>query len=280
MNKAIKVTACIITYNQDKYIKECIEGALAQQVEHYEIIIGDDCSTDNTSKICQEYQDKYPSLIRHVKREENLGMIGNWIETITNAKGKYIAMCEGDDYWTDPLKLQKQVDFLEANPDYVITYSGVEAFDGNGVLENMVGGAKRDLTPLELQHCTPINTLTACFRNVISTFPTEMTISRFADLFLWSLLGAHGKGKYLSKIKPSRYRVHQGGVFSKQSKLKKQEMWLLTTGALYAYYSRIGNETMKKYFHQKNLVASLTIYGVFPFFKYILAKYIKLFKFK
>lgn len=112
----MKVSACLITYNHEDYIVKCIEGALSQVVDfEYEIVIGEDKSTDETLKICEKYASKYPDKIRLIKRDVNLGMMGNWIDTIKSCQGKYIAICEGDDYWTDPLKLQKQVDVLESN---------------------------------------------------------------------------------------------------------------------------------------------------------------------
>ena len=132
MNNLI-VSACIITYNQEDYIRECLEGAVSQLVSFdYEIVIGDDCSTDNTFAICQEFALKYPKIVRLFPRKKNLGMIGNWIKTIEDSKGKYIALCEGDDYWTDPLKLQKQVDFLEANLEYVLCFNKVNVLR-NGI---------------------------------------------------------------------------------------------------------------------------------------------------
>ncbi|MGB8320773.1 MAG: glycosyltransferase family 2 protein, partial [Ignavibacteriaceae bacterium] len=88
----IIISACIITYNQEKYIEKCIRGAVEQDLNiSYEILIGDDCSADKTSEICGYYAKEYPDLIKHFRREKNLGMNGNWIETIKNCKGKYIA---------------------------------------------------------------------------------------------------------------------------------------------------------------------------------------------
>ncbi len=116
MNEVI-VSACIISYNHEDFIGKCLDGALKQKVNfNYEIVVCVDKSTDNTLRICEEYQEKYPQTIKLYPRENNLGMIGNWIQSISDCQGKYIALCEGDDYWTDPLKLQKQVDILEANP--------------------------------------------------------------------------------------------------------------------------------------------------------------------
>jgi glycosyltransferase involved in cell wall biosynthesis len=115
----MKISACIITYNHEPFLKECLEGAILQKLNcEYEIVIGEDCSTDNTLQICKEYADKYPHVIRLLPSKQNLGMIGNWNRTTLECKGEYIAICEGDDYWIDPLKLQKQVDFLEAREEY------------------------------------------------------------------------------------------------------------------------------------------------------------------
>jgi glycosyltransferase involved in cell wall biosynthesis len=109
----------MITYNHEDYIAQAIEGVMMQQTTFpIELIIGEDCSTDNTHKICIEYQEKYPDKIRLLLPVSNLGMMKNFITTLNACKGKYIALCEGDDYWIDPLKLQKQVDFLEQNDDY------------------------------------------------------------------------------------------------------------------------------------------------------------------
>lgn len=116
-----KISACIITYKHEAFISECLEGAINQEVPEgysYEIIIGEDKSPDGTLKICREYKKKYFKLIKLIERSKNLGMIGNWLDTISYCDGKYIALCEGDDYWTDPYKLQKQVDFLEENESY------------------------------------------------------------------------------------------------------------------------------------------------------------------
>lgn len=112
----VKVSVCMITYNHETYISDAIEGVLMQKTNFpIELIIGEDCSTDNTRNICIEYQQKYPDIIKLRLPEKNLGVMPNFIETLSAGSGKYIALCEGDDYWTDPLKLQKQVDFMEMN---------------------------------------------------------------------------------------------------------------------------------------------------------------------
>jgi glycosyltransferase involved in cell wall biosynthesis len=124
------ISACIITYNQEDYIAQCLDGALSQIVNfEYEIVIGEDKSTDGTLEICKKYADKYPNKIRLIEREYNLGMTGNWLNTMASCSGKYIAICEGDDYWTDPLKLQKQVDFMEENSDFGLVYTDAKIYN-------------------------------------------------------------------------------------------------------------------------------------------------------
>ena len=109
----------MITYNHESYITDAIEGVLMQKTNFpIELIIGEDCSTDNTRSICIAYQKKYPDIIKLRLPEKNLGVMPNFIQTLNAGNGKYIAICEGDDYWTDPLKLQKQVDFMEENDGY------------------------------------------------------------------------------------------------------------------------------------------------------------------
>lgn len=119
----ILVSVCCITYNQVFYIRQCLDGFLMQKTNFkFEVIIHDDCSTDGTTDVIREYVEKYPDLIKPIFQERNQYQNGckRILATFVYPKvqGKYIALCEGDDYWTDPLKLQKQVDFLESHPDY------------------------------------------------------------------------------------------------------------------------------------------------------------------
>lgn len=113
----IKVSVCITTYNVGLYISECLDSILRQKVDfNYEILIGDDHSHDNTLEIIQDYQKQYPGLIRIIAHSQNIGVNKNDYSLITSARGEYIAWCDGDDYWLDDHKLQKEVDFLDANP--------------------------------------------------------------------------------------------------------------------------------------------------------------------
>ncbi|MBO0588603.1 glycosyltransferase [Sporosarcina sp. E16_8] len=107
-----------ITYNHEDYIADAIESFLMQKTNFdFEILIGEDCSTDDTKKIVERYANQYPEKIRVITSAQNVGFRKNSQRIFENSKGKYIAECEGDDYWTDPYKLQKQVDYLEQNPE-------------------------------------------------------------------------------------------------------------------------------------------------------------------
>jgi len=122
----IVVSICMITYNHINYISEAIDGVLIQETTFpYQLILGEDYSTDKTRVICEEYALKYPNKILLLPSEKNLGMMPNFIKTLKVCNGKYIAICDGDDYWKDPYKLQKQVDFMEANKNASLCYHKV-----------------------------------------------------------------------------------------------------------------------------------------------------------
>lgn len=119
-NSKIMVSVIILTYNHEKYIRQALDSVLMQDVDFkYEILIGDDASTDNTSKILQEYQKNNPEIIKIVLRKENLGPTRNAYELFLLAKGEYLATCEGDDFWISSDKLRKQVQFLEEQSEYI-----------------------------------------------------------------------------------------------------------------------------------------------------------------
>ena len=135
MEKNILVSIVCITYNHENYIEDAINGFLMQKTDfNFEILIHDDASTDNTAKIIRKYEEKYPSLIKVIYQKENQYSQGKALESnlYKMARGKYLAMCEGDDYWIDENKLQKQVDFLENNEEYYATYHNVLIVDEKG----------------------------------------------------------------------------------------------------------------------------------------------------
>jgi glycosyltransferase involved in cell wall biosynthesis len=250
--KRIKVSACIITYNHEKYISQCIEGVLSQNLKYeFEIIIGDDNSTDSTLEICKQYEEKYPDLIKVIDRENNLGMMGNWRESINYCNGDFIALCEGDDIWNDPNKLNKQVSFLIKNPTYILTYHNSNVINDKGLVvkeKKLEEKYCKDYSPLDLQKGAYILTLTMCFRNNFITFPPEWDKVANADIFLVSLLGKFGSGKFLNHIVPSSYRIHSNGLWSSNSFLKMTLCREITYQQLMNYHRRENNNIISSHF--------------------------------
>ncbi|SCM83628.1 hypothetical protein KL86SPO_70486 [uncultured Sporomusa sp.] len=139
------VSVITIAYAHEKFITQALEGVIAQKTDFkFELIIGDDHSPDGTALIIQKYVEAYPDIVQAVLRENNIGAIPNLVDLISRSKGKYIAICDGDDYWTDPLKLQKQVDFLESHSEYSVCCHPVRQFYEDGSQPDQI------LHPLEL----------------------------------------------------------------------------------------------------------------------------------
>lgn len=220
MNDII-VSACIITYNQEKYIEQCLQGAVEQKVNFsYEIIVGDDCSTDRTSEIIRRYSAQYPSLIKHLRREKNLGMNKNWVETIKNCSGRYIAICEGDDYWTDPNKLQKQVEFLDSHSEFSLSFHNALIVYENGNNQTIPfcdpdQKATSALPDIIKKNFIP--TASIVFRKAnVENIPNWFNKIKTADWALHILNARHGKLGYLNEIM-SVYRIHDNGIWTSLS---------------------------------------------------------------
>lgn len=128
-----KLSIICITYNQKDYIKQCLDGFIMQKT-NFEFVayIGDDCSTDGTIEIIQEYEQKYPNIIKGIYHNQNVGVNQNLLDVMSKCNTRYVAICEGDDYWTDPYKLQKQVDYLEEHSEYSACFHPVRIKWENG----------------------------------------------------------------------------------------------------------------------------------------------------
>ncbi|MGM0477964.1 MAG: glycosyltransferase family 2 protein [Bacteroidota bacterium] len=267
-NKVIKtpmVSVCIQTYQHADYIQECLEGVLMQKTSfEIEILLGEDASKDSTREICIGYANRYPEKIRLFlhHRENNISIGGkptgrfNFLYNLYSAKGKYTALCDGDDYWTDPFKLQKQVEFLEENEEYVISGHNAKIIDKNN---NFLSSSKlpevyqKDATCEELKRIYDILTLTMVFRNIpgVREFPEILSNTSNGDSCLISLLGNYGKYHYHQDIKPAVYRVHSGGVWSSLNQKTKYLKLRATFIALRNYYEQKGDNEMVSYYTHK-----------------------------
>lgn len=252
MNRA-KVSCHIITYNQKDYISQCIEGVLMQQRNFpIEIIIGDDNSTDGTDEIVADYARKYPDLIKtNLRKVRGRGIPGkeNFLTTLEMCTGEYISLCDGDDYWTDPLKLQKQVDFLDHNQDYVM-HAGNAAIisqdpDSNGThihtdLEDQILTINDFLATNKIIACTML------FRNIGFQLPQSFHQLMFGDWFM-SVFLMHNSGLkiYNSMELFSAYRVHSTGVMNSLSILKSYNAHVLQIVSIHDYIETNYSEHIK-----------------------------------
>lgn len=208
------------TYNHEGFIKETLEGFLSQETTFpFEIIIHDDASTDKTAIIVKEFVDRYPLIIKPIFEKENQysKKVNFWSDlTFPMAQGKYIALCEGDDYWIDAQKIQKQVDFLESNDDYVITWTDFFTKKGTELVPNdfrntLPSVYTIDFDNLFVPYCT--YTLTCLFRK---SAVDPLDYKKFIygkDNTLYALALCHGKGAYMN-FQGAVYRWHPGGIYS------------------------------------------------------------------
>jgi len=251
LNKDVAVSIICITYNHAAFIDQALSSFLDQKTNfRFEIVIGEDCSTDNTLDIISTWVDRYPHVIKLISGGPNLGAHLNFDRTYAACKGRYIALCEGDDWWTDALKLQKQFDYMEAHPNCAMTYTNVQAQKDGQIQYDYTGGLKADLSAEVLQHAPPINTMTVMFRNVLGEMPPEKLACGAGDMFVWSMLGHHGYGHYMPSILPSVYNMHSGGMHSLTGAANQHLLRLKTFYAAFQYYSRIGLRDLSEYFFQ------------------------------
>jgi len=234
------VTIICITYNHENFISETIDGFLMQKTDFpFEIIIHDDCSTDNTRNVIQKYADENNELIKPIYQKQNIYSQGIKPMTVSlpHSEGKYIALCEGDDYWTDPNKLQKQVNFLENNSDFSICYHDVSILEnGNFVDSHVPVYDKEFLTIIDLAKENCIHTPTCVFRNkLFDHFPVFFNSSPAGDYVLHLLNAQHGKIKHLPE-KMAVYRRHSGGVWAGRQLPSKLASWLEVLSPLIIYF--------------------------------------------
>lgn len=216
LSKNPLVSVKMITYNHEPYIAQAIEGVIMQETDFpIELIIGEDCSTDRTREIVLDYQKKHPDIIRVITSEKNVGMQKNSFRTNKACRGKYIAICEGDDYWIDPLKLRKQVDFLEANSDYGMVHTDFDQLvDETGILTKSIIKKQKpkpewqegkDFVKWYVAGYAKIITCTVCFRK--SVFDASYKIEEYynplfnkmGDIQLFCNIAGNSYVKYLDE---------------------------------------------------------------------------------
>lgn len=249
------VSICSITYNHAPYIRQCMDGFLMQKTNFpFEIIINDDCSTDGTTEIIKEYAAKYPDLIKPIFHDENQyqkGVRGIFVKFVfPKAQGKYLALCEGDDYWIDPLKLQKQVDFLETHLDYSMCFHRAK-------IENEINKPNvfihcsmiedRDYTGDELFRTWTVPTASMIFRREVLNYK-NITDKRilYGDIILILRCAEFGKIKGMSS-EMSVYRIQQNSATNNPTLNKNRiEATPSFLDFIRENFSCVKNETLRK----------------------------------
>lgn len=252
--KELKVSVEMITFKHELYIQKAIEGVLMQQTNFdFELIIADDCSPDSTPEIIEEIINRHPQghRIKYFRHKENIGMQTNAIFAYNQCKGTYIALCEGDDYWIDPLKLQKQVDFLETNLDYALCFHSVNILKKDGtIVDDFITKVPENYENIETlaRLGNYIHTPSVVFRNVIKEFPFEFMFSPIGDYFLYIMLAEYGKLKCLNeKMAVYRYGV---GVFSSKNGMDISAMLNKQYACMLSY---LKDEKVKRIILERNI---------------------------
>ena len=239
MSNNVEISIIMTTYNQEMYVEKAIQSALNQKTDfYYEILIGDDFSTDNTKEICLTYAQKFENIITLDSRTKNIGLINNYADLIKKAQGKYIAILEGDDYWIDLYKLQKQYDFLENN-DYGLVYTNSYLLDqGSQKIQKKYNKLppvhSGDLYDLLLKD-NHIVAITICFERefIVKKISEDYQyIQNFKtiDYYILLMISKSFKIAYLDEV-TSVYRVHDNSI-SNTINFEKKHIFLKSSYAI------------------------------------------------
>lgn len=260
------VSVIVPTFNHGKFIAQTLDGILMQKTNFaFEILVGDDASTDNNAEIIANYQQRFPQIVKAFLHPKNLGPkepreLGgknNVAFLFKQAKASYIALCEGDDYWTNENKLQIQIDFLEQNAEYALCHHQMEVVYEDGSESTLFNTENQaDTSTLEYllsDESWILGTASTVFRNTIQgNFPEWWMKSASGDLGIFILVTQFGKIKYLPQIMGA-YRKHRGGmtnIHTPQNKIflqNRMEMFENLKSYFNHKYDSILNKTVERF---------------------------------
>lgn len=246
--KELMVTIRCLAYNHEPYIRQCLEGFVMQKTNfRFEAVVHDDASTDGTAGIIREYAEKYPDIIKPIFETENQYSKRNGsLRRIMNehTHGKYVALCEGDDYWIDPLKLQKQVDFMEKNHDYSMCFhNAVEFYDDIPKLPNFFCNIteSREVMLKEIVEAWIVPTASMLYRKtVIDDYPQWTSQIYSGDLTLQLIAYSKGRLFYMNQIM-SMYRKTFQSESSSSKLLGKLDFVYKQHALLYKLFNEYTN---------------------------------------
>ena len=246
----IKVSILVLTYNQAAYIDDALTGLVDQRTSFpYEIVVGDDCSTDATLARLDDWQRRYPQLVRVLKSPENRGLLPNFIRTFNSCRGEYIAICEGDDYWTNPHKLQVQADFLDSHPSFsTCIHRVVNYYEDNNTKSLSNGGQKAVNTIVDLAKSNFITNVSAMFRSTyVGKLPQWFESVGTYDYALHMLNAQHGDIYYMSKPM-AIYRKHAGAIWSRNKASAQLRLSMQVRELLLGHFSEANPQVFNTLF--------------------------------
>jgi glycosyltransferase involved in cell wall biosynthesis len=232
----MKVSVAFITYNHEPFVAKALDSVLMQDGVEFEIVVGEDCSTDQTREVVAGYAGRHPGRIRILPTLNNLGMQRNVARTLGACGGEYVALLEGDDYWTEPDKLLKQVKLLDHRPGCAICFHNVFVVyeDGRPSHPFRLEDSKTVFTAEDLAAVNFIPTCSAMLRNrPCIPCPDWLLHMPMVDWPLFLLCAERGTIAYLSD-RMGAYRVHSGGVWSSLDRIDVLEKSLLASRTIRA----------------------------------------------
>lgn len=278
------LSVCLITYNHANFIKEALEGVLMQEADFsWELIIADDHSTDGTTEIVIDYKKKYPNIIKLILQEKNVGPSQNWLDMINLPKSRYIAFLEGDDYWIDPLKLQKQVDIFMKHPDTIVCGARAKTWnESRKEFTYITPALDKDIscmTPEQFFHLgTWVKTCTRIVpRDLIMGIPLEYGTDHRQIHYLLAK-NPTGTFRCLDEV-VAIYREHAGGAFSGANPIDTQKKYFESTRLIAKLYDddrsvimhNNARQTARELLCTSSLNARERIYYAHQFFVLILS---------
>lgn len=235
------VCIAMLAYNHEDFIEQALNSIITQKVKFkYKIIVAEDYSTDNTRDILKKYQIKYPNLIKLILQNKNIGAQQNNIDLLYNLEGKYTAALEGDDYWLDTFKLQKQIDFLEAHPSYSFCWTRFKTYNQNNNSFALDFNSKyfndsQSFIDFNFEISYKgwhIGTQTLVFKNSSFSLSSCIHFKYFKDVHIVAQLLKKGKGACLNFV-GAVYRIHDGGIHTSVTPFNGYKIGYLTHKEIY-----------------------------------------------
>jgi len=265
-----EVSVCVQTYQHGPFIGQCLDAILKQKSDFpFEILLGEDDSNDGTRRVCMEYADRHPEKIRLFlhDRKDNIRINGkptgrrNFLTNITNARGRYIAVCPGDDFWTDRRKLQKQFDFLERHPEFAMCFHAVKVLQDSRLSDCQIPVSSEGVTNItDIARRNYIHTCSCLYRNVLpDEIPEFWYTVPFLDYVMHLFVSSHGKIKYL-RDNMAVYRVHDGGRWTALKRSAQLGDLVQVLNALIDYFAN--NPDVKRELGKQRLEAQLELAGM------------------